>query len=113
MYMKLHVGLICMYVTQSPAFLQNARDTIRMDVEYSKICGFSYGVKLVRGAYLEQEREGALEKKAPDPVWSSKDETDECYDSCVEYLMQHVHSSNVNMMVATHNEDSVRKAINL
>ena len=84
-----------------------------MDLEYSKSCGFSYGVKLVRGAYLEQEKEGALAKTASDPVWSSKGETDECYDYCVEYVMRHIQDSNINMMVATHNEESVKNAINM
>ena len=84
-----------------------------MDVEYSVKSGFSYGVKLVRGAYLEQEREGAVTKGAPDPLWSSKAETNKCYDDSVEYIMKRILNTNMQMMVATHNKDSVKNAIML
>ena len=84
-----------------------------MDVEYSVKSGFSYGVKLVRGAYLEQEREGALLKGATDPVWSCLSETHQCYDDCIEYLIKHIPHFNIHMMVATHNKQSVQKAMDL
>lgn len=84
-----------------------------MDVEYSLKSGFAYGVKLVRGAYLEQEREGALLKLAHDPVWSYKDETHKCFDDCVDYLMKHIIKSKINMMVATHNKQSIKRAVDL
>ena len=84
-----------------------------MDVDYSTRSGFCYGVKLVRGAYLEQEREGALLKGATDPVWNCKSETDQCYDECMEYLMEHIAQLNINMMIATHNKESVTKATKL
>ena len=84
-----------------------------MDTEYSRESGFAYGVKLVRGAYLEQEREGAIVKGAVDPLWPCKADTDKCYNECVEYLVQRMLKSKVNMMVATHNKESVRNAIYL
>lgn len=93
--------------------LQNAMNTLRLDVEFSKASGFSYGVKLVRGAYMEQEKEGAIQKGATYPLWATKAETDECYDSSVEYLMTQAEGNKIHMMIATHNEDSVRKAIHM
>ena len=88
-------------------------NTLRMDVDFSKASGFCYGVKLVRGAYMEQEKEGALEKGATYPLWATKAETDKCYDRSVEYLMTQAEGNKINMMIATHNEDSVRKAIHM
>ena len=84
-----------------------------MDVKYSIKSGFSYGVKLVRGAYLEQEREGAVLKGAPDPLWSCKADTNKCYNDSVEYIMKRIRNTNIQMMVATHNKESVRKTIEL
>ena len=92
---------------------QNAKESLHMDVEYSKKSGFAYGVKLVRGAYLEQEREGASLKGVPDPVWSCKAETHKCYDECVEYIMTCINRLKINMMVATHNKESVKRAVEL
>ena len=88
-------------------------NTLKMDLEFSKASGFSYGVKLVRGAYLEQEKKGAEEKGAADPIWNTKQETDHCYDSCVEYLLKQVKENKINMMVATHNEVSIGRSLDM
>lgn len=93
--------------------LQNARQDLHTDVEYSTKSGFCYGVKLVRGAYLEQEREGALSKGTPLPIWNSKPETDQCYNDCVEYLIKAISRKNLQFMVATHNKNSVENTIQL
>ena len=62
---------------------------------------------------MEQERQGALVKGAPDPIWSCKAETDKCYNECVEYLMERIQKLHLQMMVATHNKESVKKTIEL
>lgn len=84
-----------------------------MDSEYSKNCGFYYGLKLVRGAYLEQEKEGAREKGAVCPVWSTKSETDECYNRNMEYLLRQVRGGKTSVMIASHNTSSIAKAMDL
>lgn len=59
----------------------------------AKSGGYSLGVKLVRGAYHDQER--ALHKSsgstAPDPpVWATKDQTDECFNACLKTLVNEI-----------------------
>ncbi len=50
--------------------------------------GYFFGAKLVRGAYMEKERERAEEKGYPDPICVDKDATDTSYNEglkvCVE-----------------------------
>ena len=43
-------------------YLRESETVLQVDLECSRLSGFCYGVKLVRGAYMEQERALATEK---------------------------------------------------
>ena len=43
-------------------YLRGAETVLQMDLELSRLSGFCYGVKLVRGAYMEQENKLAKTK---------------------------------------------------
>src|SRR5690606_25778204 len=51
--------------------------------------GYIYAVKLVRGAYMEKERERAAEMGYPSPIHETKKETDADYNAALEYCMRH------------------------
>ncbi len=97
----------------SPSLLQRAPTDLRLDLAFSKTSGFCYGVKLVRGAYMEQERALAEEKGYEDPVWPKKAETDECYHGLLRMMLESVEERRVQVMVATHNEETVQNAIQM
>lgn len=69
------------------------------------------GVKLVRGAYLEAERNAARRKGVPSPVFNTKQETDTSYNKAIELCMQNLDV--VDLCVATHNVESVLLAVDL
>lgn len=66
--------------------------------------GFILGVKLVRGAYMEQERERAKRKGRPSPIHATKADTDAAYDAALVYCVQHLDT--VQLVSGTHNERS-------
>ena len=68
--------------------------------------GFILAAKLVRGAYMEKERERASEKGYPSPIQASKEATDKDYDAAVNYCTDHVGS--IALVAGTHNEESCR-----
>jgi proline dehydrogenase len=70
--------------------------------------GVFWGGKLVRGAYLEKERQVAKEAGKPSPIHDSKADTDADFDSATAYCIQNIDSCAI--MVATHNQSSVEKA---
>lgn len=76
----------------------------------AKWSGFLYGVKLVRGAYMDQERSKASQENYPDPVWPLKADTDECYNLLMRLLISEVKEGNAHMMVASHNRDTIQAA---
>ena len=65
--------------------------------------GYHIGMKVVRGAYMEKERERAVEKGYPSPICKSKEATDINYNNAVRFMMEH---KNMAIFAGTHNEDS-------
>ncbi len=73
--------------------------------------GFKIGIKVVRGAYLEKENERAEEMGYPTPMCPSKKATDENFDDCIEYILQHLDM--ISLFSGTHNEESCYKLMQL
>ncbi len=65
--------------------------------------GFHIGMKVVRGAYMEKERERAAEKGYPSPICKNKKATDINYDKAIEFIMEH---PKMALFAGTHNEES-------
>ncbi|KAK7898657.1 hypothetical protein WMY93_019510 [Mugilogobius chulae] len=90
-------------------YLKEAYDNVTMDVELSRREGWYFGAKLVRGAYMYQERERAKEIGYEDPINPDYETTNRMYHRCLEYLLEEIeHNRKANVMVATHNEDTIK-----
>jgi proline dehydrogenase len=92
-------------------YLKDAHDRILVELERSRREGYKFGCKLVRGAYMVLERERALEKGYPSPVWDTKEETHACYDGAVAMLLPWVKNHGAEFMVASHNQASVELTV--
>lgn len=66
--------------------------------------GFKFGLKIVRGAYMEKERERAIELGYPSPIQPDKESTDHDFDAAIHYLIENYKT--IDFMVSTHNEKS-------
>ncbi len=73
--------------------------------------GKNLGLKLVRGAYMEKEREQASKKNYPDPIQKDKQATDNDFTKAVEFCIENIKT--VSLCVGTHNEKSVLHLTNL
>uniref|UniRef100_A0A803YJU7 Proline dehydrogenase n=1 Tax=Meleagris gallopavo TaxID=9103 RepID=A0A803YJU7_MELGA len=90
-------------------YLKEAYDNVSVDVELSRREGWHFGTKLVRGAYMDQERERAAKIGYEDPINPTYEKTNEMYHRCLDYVLEEIkHSRKANVMVATHNEDTVK-----
>ena len=69
----------------------------------AKAKGYYIGMKLVRGAYMEKERERADRKGYKSPICATKQETDDNYDAAVLYMMN---NEKMAVFAGTHNEKS-------
>ena len=67
------------------------------------------GVKLVRGAYMENERARAFQMRYTSPIHFTKADTDHAYNEAVSFCLDHL--DQIHVCIATHNEESCEKAI--
>lgn len=90
-------------------YLKEAYDNVTADVELSRREGWHFGAKLVRGAYMQQERDRAAEVGYEDPINPTYEKTNEMYHRCLDYVLEEIrHNRKANVMVASHNEDTVK-----
>ena len=79
------------------------------EIAASKALGYNLGIKLVRGAYMIEERTVAAERGVESPVWDDINLTHECYNNNLAALIQNVGEHGL-IMLASHNVDSVALA---
>ena len=79
--------------------------------ERAKQKGFKIGMKLVRGAYMEKERERAKELGYDDPICATKELTDKNYNDTQRFMLEHI--DDMKIYSGTHNENSALYLMNL
>lgn len=72
--------------------------------QFARQNNYITGMKLVRGAYMEKERERALEKNYPSPINVDKVATDKEYNGALEFSLNP--ENNMYTVVGSHNEYS-------
>uniref|UniRef100_A0A1A9Z1Q4 Proline dehydrogenase n=1 Tax=Glossina pallidipes TaxID=7398 RepID=A0A1A9Z1Q4_GLOPL len=100
-------------------YLREAFREVTTDLEQAKRQNFYFGAKLVRGAYMEQERARAEALGYPDPINPNFDATTESYHKTLTECLRRIKilkdcgedAKKIGIMVASHNEDTVRYAI--
>ena len=64
---------------------------------------YHIGLKIVRGAYMEKERERAKENNYPSPICNNKNATDKNFNAAIKFMMEH---DKMALFAGTHNEES-------
>ena len=82
---------------------------IKSLIEKYKNSKFKFGFKLVRGAYMEKERDLALKEGYKSPICETKTETDQNFDNCIDLMFDNLDI--IDFFVASHNENSNLKVI--
>jgi len=80
--------------------LQFLEEALQMAIERKYVLG----AKIVRGAYMEKERDRAEEMGYPSPIQPNKEATDRDYNAAVDLCIDNI--NNVAVIVASHNEYS-------
>lgn len=81
---------------------------LKMSHSICKQQGILLGVKLVRGAYMEKERERAAMHGFDSPIQPDKLTTDRDFDAAVDYCLQNIDT--ISVVIASHNESSNMRA---
>ncbi|RNA43355.1 proline dehydrogenase mitochondrial isoform X3 [Brachionus plicatilis] len=104
----------CVVLNTYQNYLKSAYDTLRQDMDLANKENCYFGAKLVRGAYMEQERERAKQMGYEDPINESYEATTKMYEKSLMHCLEEVKKnslSRISVMVASHNEQTVKFAV--
>lgn len=101
------------------AIVYNTLQTYRWDrLDYlkqihkrAKDNGFKLGFKIVRGAYMEKERDRAEDKGYVSPICADKAATDANFNDTLSYILNQL--DDISLFIGTHNEESSYLAMEL
>ncbi|QDH77617.1 proline dehydrogenase [Echinicola soli] len=68
----------------------------------AELKGYHVGAKLVRGAYMEKERERAEDRGYPSPIHDTKEDTDNAYNDALKFSMEN--KDRIYLVSGSHNE---------
>lgn len=77
---------------------------LQLSHRLAKEGSFLLGAKLVRGAYMEKERERAIKLGYTSPIHLNKEATDKDFDAAATYCISN--KDTISLLLATHNEAS-------
>ncbi|XP_032751062.1 hydroxyproline dehydrogenase [Rattus rattus] len=94
------------------AYLKDTHERLEWDAKAAHEAGLAFGVKLVRGAYLDKERSVTQLHGKEDCTQPDYEATNRSYSRCLELMLRRVsnHGARCHLMVASHNEESIRQA---
>ncbi|WP_212113138.1 proline dehydrogenase family protein [Candidatus Shikimatogenerans silvanidophilus] len=70
------------------------------------------GYKIVRGAYMEKERERSIINNYIDPIQNNKEYTDKDFNDAISYIINNINKK-ISIFIGTHNEKSCELAVNI
>ncbi|KAI8611043.1 FAD-linked oxidoreductase-like protein [Chytriomyces sp. MP71] len=91
-------------------YLKDGLTRLQTDLERASRAGWTFGVKIVRGAYMVSERERAQEMGYTDPINATIADTHACYNNAIDHLLANLNRG-LEFVVASHNKSSVAKTV--
>ncbi len=86
-------------------------DYLNQEITTARKENFHYGIKLVRGAYMEKERERAKQKGYPSPIQPDKITCDNDFDKALAIIAENIDC--LALCAGSHNEQSALTLIDL
>ena len=85
-------------------YRKNRLDFLIESFDKAQKDGYILGAKLVRGAYMEKERNHAEQFNTPSPIHDTKQATDNDYNTALQFCVDNY--TNLVAVAATHNKES-------
>lgn len=102
-------GERCIIMNGYQCYLKRMRHVIAHEVQCAQKMGYNLGLKLVRGAYMNEERELAHQIGLESPVCESIEDTHASYNECMRMAIENSTAQSL-IFVASHNQNSINLA---
>lgn len=96
----------CVVVNTLQMYRHDRLAYLKEQYEKAEAGNYFIGFKIVRGAYMEIERERAEEKGYESPIQPDKASTDRDYNAAIEFMFDH--RDRISLFAGTHNEQSCK-----
>lgn len=101
----------CLVYNTFQMYRKDMLGNLKVANENARKNNYALGVKLVRGAYMEKERQKAHEDNYCEPVHETKADTDNDYNDALVYAIEN--REVISICVGTHNEYSCKYLVDL
>lgn len=93
-------------------YLKDSLSRLNCDMDRAKKGDFIFAAKLVRGAYMVQERQFAKDHNLEDPIHSCIEDTHKSYNSGMKAVLSNISQGlKFEVMIASHNQNSIELTI--
>lgn len=106
---KLNVEQKVIIMNGYQCYLKRMDYVLPMEVKAANTLNYNLGIKMIRGAYMNEERDLAAQLGIDSPVFNSIEETHRCYNKNLQHIITNM-SSNDQLFLATHNVETVDMA---
>lgn len=112
MTQKLNRGDKVIVMNGYQCYLKRMQHVIPMEVLAARHLGYNLGVKLIRGAYMNEERSVAKSAGVESPVHETIEDTHACYNENLSHVIESMNAQDL-ILCASHNVESVEIAKDL
>ena len=101
--------------TTYQTYLKDSYHKISSHLKQAQLQQYIFACKIVRGAYMISERKLAKKLNYPSPIHNTYHDTNENFNSILQLLIQQkaMNNSSIEFLIASHNQHSIEKAIEL
>lgn len=85
-----HKGRRAFIMNGYQCYLKSVPEQVKLEIDRWREEGIGYGVKIVRGAYMGEERRLAAQMGLPSPVWDTIEDTHKAYNQTAQYLLKNI-----------------------
>lgn len=107
--MQKYNGETAIVYTTLQMYRHDRLDYLKKLLEDAKTKHYLLGIKYVRGAYMEKERQRAEAAGFPSPIHADKKATDDAFNEAMAFSLENI--DYIHIFCGTHNEESIRLAI--
>ncbi len=91
----------CIVYNTYQLYRHDKLEQLKNDHQWAQSEGLFFGAKIVRGAYMEKERNRAEELSYPSPIQKDKESTDKDFNLAIDYCIHHYET--ISLCCASHN----------
>ncbi|RFC54621.1 proline dehydrogenase family protein [Brumimicrobium aurantiacum] len=101
----------CIVYNTFQMYRHDRLDIVKEGIRKARREGYKFGGKIVRGAYMEKERERAAEMGYLDPIQPDKNACDIDFNTAIKHMVENIDTCAI--CCGTHNEDSSQLLVKL